>query len=264
MADGARSSVQLVQLDIAWEDRAANQSKVRVLLAASPPAPGSLIVLPEMWASGFSLNLAATRQTEAREDEAFLAALAREHCAFVTGGVVSSAEARGRNESVTFSPDGTLLARYAKIHPFSLGGEADVHAPGTEIVTFDWGGFVVATFVCYDLRFPEVFRAASRRGASLFVVSALWPVKRQQHWLTLLQARAIENQAYVIGVNRVGTEPQHSYSGRSVVVDPHGVIIADAGEREQVLTTSIEADVVTRWRQDFPALRDAHWREPAR
>ena len=90
-----------------------------------------------------------------------------------------------------------------------------------EVVVFAAHGFHVAPFVCYDLRFPEIFRAAAMRGANLFVVIALWPVKRQQHWLTLLQARAIENQAFVVGVNRVGTEPQFHYAGRSVVIDPH-------------------------------------------
>ena len=255
-------SVSAVQLDIAWEDKAANFSRVRALLAGAPPAPGSLIVLPEMFATGFSMNLPLTRQSDAREDEAFLAALAREYRAFVVGGVVSRSEtAMGRNESVAFSPAGEMLARYTKIHPFSLGGEAQGHEAGRDVVTFECGGFIVAPFVCYDLRFPEIFRAAARQGANLFVVIALWPVKRQHHWLTLLQARAIENQAYVIGVNRVGNEPQFTYAGRSVVVDPHGIIIADAGEQERVLQTTIDHATVESWRRDFPALRDAHWRE---
>ena len=256
-------NVSAVQLAIAWEDRAVNFAKVRALLAATPPAPGALVVLPEMFATGFSMNLAATRQTPAREDEAFLSGLAREHRAFVLGGVVSpGAGEMGRNDAVVFSPDGALLARYTKIHPFSLGGEAQGHTAGADIVTFECGGFTVAPFVCYDLRFPEIFRAAAQRGANHFAVIALWPVKRQQHWLTLLQARAIENQAYVIGVNRVGNEPQFSYAGRSVVVDPHGVIIADAGEQERVLTAALDAETVHAWRRDFPALRDAHWRDP--
>ena len=257
-------NVAAVQLDIAWEDKAANFASVRKLLADAPPAPGSLIVLPEMFASGFSMNLAATRQTDAREDENFLAALAREHRSIVAGGVVSPVEnGRGRNESVVFSAGGELLARYAKIHPFSLGGEADAHEAGREIVTFDCAGFTAALFVCYDLRFPEIFRAAAKRGANLFIVIALWPTKRQQHWLTLLQARAIENQAYVIGVNRVGNEPQFTYAGRSVVIEPHGVIIADAGEQERVLGTAIDLPTVEDWRRDFPALRDAHWKDNA-
>ncbi len=254
-------NVFAVQFDIAWEDRMANHRKVRALLADTPPTAGSLVVLPEMFASAFSMNLAATRQGAAAEDETFLAELAREYGACVAGGVVSrGAAGMGRNEAVVISPEGALLARYAKIHPFTLGGEADGHEAGTQIVTFEWGGFVVAPFVCYDLRFPEIFRAAAHQGASLFVVMALWPVKRQQHWLTLLQARAIENQAYVVGVNRIGAEPGYTYAGRSIVVDPHGVIIADAGEREQVLAAGLDTEVVTAWRRDFPALRDAHWK----
>ena len=256
-------NIAAIQLDIAWEDKTANFTRVRTLLAKEPPTPGSLIVLPEMFASGFSMNLAATRQDDAREDETFLAGLAREHGSLVVGGVVSPVEnGRGRNESVAFSASGELLARYTKIHPFSLGGEADGHEAGRDVVTFDCGGFTAAPFVCYDLRFPEIFRAAAKRGANLFIVIALWPAKRQQHWLTLLQARAIENQAYVIGVNRVGNEPQFSYAGRSVVVDPHGVIIADAAEQERVLTAALDAETVHAWRRDFPALRDAHWRDP--
>ena len=255
--------IYAVQFDLAWEDKAANFAKVRALLAAAPPAQGALIVLPEMFATGFSMNLAVTRQRTGREDETFLASLAREHRAHVLGGVVSPGEnGLGRNEAVVFSPDGALLARYVKIHPFSLGGEAQGHAAGTDIVTFACSGFTVAPFVCYDLRFPEIFRAAARRGANLFAVIALWPAKRQQHWLTLLQARAIENQAFVIGVNRIGHEPQFSYVGRSVVIDPHGVIIADAGEQERVLTAALDAETVLAWRRDFPALRDAHWRDP--
>jgi omega-amidase len=253
-------NVFALQLDIAWEDKAANFAKVNALLDRTPPSPGALVVLPEMFASGFSMNLVATRQGAAKEDEAFLAELAQKHQVLVMGGAVSSGSAeQGRNEAVAFSPDGALLARYAKIHPFTLGGEARVHERGHEIVTFPLAGFTVAPFVCYDLRFPEIFRAASRQGANLFVVMALWPAKRQQHWLTLLQARAIENQAYVVGVNRVGTEPGFLYAGRSVVVDPHGVIIADAGEREYVLATAIDLEVVTSWRRDFPALKDAHF-----
>lgn len=255
-----RMNLFAVQPDIVWEDKAANFRKVRALLAANPPAPGSLVVLPEMFACGFSMNLAITRQSAAHEDENFLRNLAIETRATVLGGLVSPAGERGRNEALAFSPEGTLLARYAKIHPFSLGGEAEGHVRGTEVVLFSWGGFTVAPFVCYDLRFPEIFRAAAQRGADLLVVIALWPVKRQQHWLTLLQARAIENQAWVVGVNRVGTDPQFTYSGRSIVVDPHGVIVTDAGEQERVLAASLDPEMAHAWRRDFPALRDAHWR----
>jgi predicted amidohydrolase len=255
-----------VQLDIVWENKRANFERVRKLLQRTPPATGSLIVLPEMFATGFSMNLAVTRQEQRREDESFLAEIARAYRSTVIGGVVSSGDGSlALNQSVAFSPRGELLARYTKIHPFTLGGESSCHAPGSEVVTFAANGFHVAPFVCYDLRFPEIFRVAALRGANLFVVIALWPVKRQQHWLTLLQARAIENQAFVVGVNRVGTEPQFHYAGRSVVIDPHGIIIADAGEQEGILTAEIDVEKANAWRRDFPALDDAHWHaaEPA-
>jgi predicted amidohydrolase len=253
-------NVFAVQLDIIWEDKRANFERLRRLLRGARPPADSLIVLPEMFSTGFSLNLDATRQDQRREDESFLSEIAAEYRCCVIGGVVSPGDnGRGLNQSVAFSSQGELLARYTKIHPFTLGGESTCHARGSEVVTFMANGFQVAPFVCYDLRFPEVFRAAAARGAQLFAVSALWPVKRQQHWLTLLQARAIENQAYVIGVNRVGTEPQFYYAGRSVVVDPHGIIIADAGEQEGIINAQIDVDKVNAWRRDFPALRDAHW-----
>jgi omega-amidase len=249
-----------VQLESVWEDKAASFARVRQLLNATPPARGSLVVLPEMFATGFSTNTDLTSKGEPRETETFLGELAREYQATVIGGMVSRRNGgKPHNESVIVGPDGAVVSRYAKIQPFSGGGETQCHAAGTEIVTFDWGGFLVAPFVCYDLRFPELFRSAVRRGANLFVVIASWPVMRDRHWLTLLQARAIENMAYVIGVNRCGRDPHFYHSGRSAVVDPHGEIIASAGEGERVLAARLEPDVVAAWRREFPALRDMGW-----
>jgi predicted amidohydrolase len=163
---------------------------------------------------------------------------------------------KARNESVTFAPDGALLARYTKRQPFMLGGEGQVHEPGDTLCTFPWQGFTVAPLICYDLRFPEHFRSAMKLGANLMVVIASWPVKRHHHWLTLLQARAIENLCYVIGVNRTGDDPHTHHNGRSVVVSPHGHIIADAGEGERVLTADVTLAEVETWRAQVPALRD--------
>ena len=244
------------QWDIVWEDKEANFSRVRSLVRAATPEPGGLLVLPEMFSTGFSLNLEVTRQ-RVNEDERFLAELARETGCAVIGSVVNPEGDRGCNEAVARSPDGAELVRYRKIRPFSLGGESAVHAAGSEVKTFDWGGFKIAPLICYDLRFPELFRSAAFQGAEMFVVMALWPVKRQQHWLTLLAARAIENQAYVVGVNRVGTEPNLTYAGRSVVVNPHGIAIADAGESEGWIGAEIQAETVQNWRAEFPGLRDA-------
>lgn len=202
-------NVVAVQLDCVWEDKSRNFARVLELLAAEPPVPGSLVVLPEMFSTGFSYHFAMTCQTAAREDETFLARLADEFEVTVVGGVITrNAAGLVHNEAVAFGPDGNLLARYAKQRVFSPGGEAAVHSPGSTTVTFPWNGFTVAPLVCYDLRFPELFRAAVAQGADLLAVIASWPARRERHWLTLLQARAIENQAYVVGVNRVGQDPQ--------------------------------------------------------
>lgn len=250
-------NVHLVQLDVAWEDRAANHVKIRALLDEAPPAPDSLVVLPEMAFSGFSLELDRTAQSEAREDETFLREIAARYRCTVVGGLVSRVGGgHGANQAVAVAPDGSILACYTKLQPFALGGEATPYPAGHELTFFTWNGFKVAPFICYDLRFPEHFRAAVKLGAELFVVIASWPVKRHHHWLTLLQARAIENLAFVVGVNRCGTDPNFTYNGRSVVVSPHGHIIADAGEQERVLGARIGVREVREWRTQFPALQD--------
>lgn len=255
-----KPTVHLVQLDCAWENKRANYERVVALLKEAPPAEGSLIVLPEMFSTGFSFNTAATRQNaDEREDDAFLSGLAKMHRCHVIGGVVSEySTGRCRNEAVVFDPEGREAARYAKRQPFNIGGEGSAHEAGHEIATFEWQEMKIAPLICYDLRFPELAReAVLDHGAEVLVYIASWPSRRHQHWLTLLQARAIENLAYVIGVNRAGQDPQFSYAGRTVAVDPHGVIIADAGAQEKVLTAGIEPEVMRRWRKDFPALKDA-------
>jgi predicted amidohydrolase len=244
------------QWNIAWEDKPANYARVRALLAVAKPAPGSLVVLPEMFATGFSMNAAMIQEGAASPTESFLAQIAREQGVYVLGGLVSAARGRPRNEAAVCSPDGQLLARYAKMYPFTPGGEAQAYAAGDEIVTFRWDRCVVSPFICYDLRFPEVFRAAARRGAQLLVVLANWPVVRLEHWITLLRARAIENQAYVAGVNRCGADPQLVYPGRSLIVDPLGQVVADAGEAEGVISAEVSLAELEAWRAHFPALRD--------
>lgn len=255
--------VVAVQLNVQWEDKPANFARVRTLLTEARVPAGSLIVLPEMFSSGFSLNTAVTRQGNPPEGEQFLARLAEEYQSAVIGGVVGTSPERPTNQAVAVAPDGTLLARYSKIHPFSFGDETKHYSAGSEIVTFRWGGFTIAPFVCYDLRFPEIFRAAVDRGATLFTVVAQWPIRRATHWSVLLQARAIENQACVIGVNRVGSDPNLVYPGRSALVDALGAVVAEGDDQEQVLQGDLDPAAIDRWRADFPALRDRHWKESA-
>jgi predicted amidohydrolase len=175
----------------------------------------------------------------------------------MAGAAMRGRDGRVRNKALIFSPAGDLLAFYAKMRPFTPGGESDHYVPGEQPVTFSWGDWTVSPFVCYDLRFPELFRqAAASQQPELFAVIASWPEKRILHWVRLLQARAIENQAYVIGVNRVGQDPYYVYKGRSVIVDPNGEILADAGEGERWISAQLDLENLRKYRQGLPFLKD--------
>lgn len=256
----------LVQPNTVWEDRDANFHSVRRLLDARPPARFDLVVLPEMFDTGFSFNLGATADRDSRT-LGFLREEAKARGVTMHGGrTVVGTDGRGRNRSTIVGPEGDVLAEYDKIHPFTLGlpgsRESDSFAAGTAAVVYDWrtpqGTLRVGCAICYDLRFPEVLRAGLARGAEIFVIPANWPVTRVGHWRTLLIARAIENQAFVLGVNRTGEDPTPlAYPGASMAVDPQGNVLAEAGDGEIVLSVEIDPREVRRWREKFPAWREA-------
>ena len=245
------------QLDIVWENKAANHRRVRELLDGAAPERGSLVVLPEMFATGFSMNVRGVTDAASRETQDFLARAAADYGVYLLGGVVTSAgDERGLNQAVVYTPEGREQARYTKMRPFTLGGEPRHYAAGGETCFFSWGGFRVAPFICYDLRFPELFREAARGGAQLIVVIASWPSPRIHHWVRLLEARAIENQAYVVGVNRCGRDPEHVYTGDSLIVSPRGDILAHAGSEECVIEADLDLAALLEYRRDFPVLED--------
>jgi len=251
-------NVVALQFDIVWENKAANFDKVRRLLTGMQPGRDSLVVLPELFATGFSMNTATMAESYGGETEQFLADTAREFgVCLVAGAAMRGRDGRARNKALVFSPTGELLAFYAKMRPFTPGGEAEHYAAGERPVVFRWRDWTISPFVCYDLRYPEIFRqATAAHRPELFVVIANWPVKRIHHWVRLLQARAIENQACLVGVNRVGHDPHHDYNGRSVIVDPHGEILADAGDRETGIGAELDLGALTEYRRGLPFLAD--------
>ena len=249
-------NVHLVQLDIVWEDAAANHRRVRELLAASPPGEGSLVVLPEMFASGFSMNVAKVGEPVGGPSEMFVCEIAKTYRCHVIAGIAMAGEPLGANEAIVASPAGGVVGRYRKINTFTPAGETSHYARGTQVEVLDIAGVRVAPFICYDLRFPEVFRIAAARGAELMVVIANWPEARVHHWTHLLVARAIENQAYVIGVNRCGRDLNLAYSGQSLVVGPRGEVLLDAGDVETVAIASFNLVELRSYRDSFPILAD--------
>jgi predicted amidohydrolase len=252
-------NIYCCQLDIAWEDKAANFRKVDSLLDRARPQRDSLVLLPEMFATGFSMNVADIAEDPADGPTAqLLSRRAAKLGVYLAGGFVTRGEdGMGRNVLAVFGPDGARVADYTKIHPYSVGEENRHYVGGDRICTFAWGGATVSPFICYDLRFPEVFRAGMRAGAEILTVIANWPKPRIEHWVTLLRARAIENQAYVAGINRCGEDPKLQYTGRSIIVDPHGAIIADAGSDETVISAAIDLPALREYRRWFHVLQDA-------
>ncbi|TLD68519.1 carbon-nitrogen family hydrolase [Phragmitibacter flavus] len=247
----------LIQFSMLWEDRSANHAQVREMVEKVMPEAGSMLILPEMFATGFSMNVDCTAQGDSREDEAFIKELAvKWQCVVVAGVVTRHGDGRARNEALVVSADGGEMLRYAKQQMFTPGGEHDVYLAGDEVRVFDFEGFKVAPLVCYDLRFPEHFRKAIDLGAEVLVVIASWPARRQRHWEVLLQARAIENQAFVIGVNRCGSDPNAEYVGGSVVFDPLGQQVVHAGSGPGVTEVWLDRQALLTWRQQFPALSD--------
>lgn len=248
----------LIQMDIAWEEPEANYEKVRQLVRAAAPDPGDLVLLPEMFDTGFSMNISRTADSGATFD--FVRGLSGEFDLTIQAGrTVAGAHAKALNQAFVVSR-GVPLATYAKIHLFSVGREHDAIEHGSDIAAYDWRSgdrsLRVCPAICYDLRFPELFRRGLVAGAELFALGACWLEARHSHWRALLIARAIENQALVLGVNRTGTDPNARYLGGSIVIDPTGMVLGELDAAEGVLSVDIDPAAVARSREKFPAWRD--------
>lgn len=249
-----------LQWPLAWKDAEANYAKVNEMLDRLAPEPGSLVALPEMFATGFCFDLSVVAEPERGPSLKFLQEQAIQRKIFLIGGFGGiSADKRGANLAAVINPNGTLQTLYQKIHPFSFAGEHERFVAGESLGLFTAGDLRGAVFICYDLRFPEVFRAAVQAGAEFFVVLANWPASRHAHWRALLIARAIENQAYVLGVNRCGEDPKVAYAGGSLLVGPDGNVLAEATASEEILSGKLEPKLLRGQRQKFPVLRDIRW-----
>lgn len=256
----------LVQMDIVWEDRAANHRLVEEMLDGADVHEGDFVVLPELFDVGFTLNLEKAPDSEGATLR-FLLRLADDLGVTVHGGrAVRPCDCdKALNLATVTAPgeggaEGRLLCEYAKIHPFSYGREGESYRGGDKIESYEWvgtdGQMVVCPVVCYDLRFPELFRIGAARGAEAFAIGANWPAARKDHWRALLIARAIENQAVVLGVNRCGNDPYLAYAGGSIAVSARGEVLGELGDRAGVLSVDIDPEDGRAWRDTFPALRD--------
>ena len=249
--------LHLFQTDIRWEKPEKNKDWLLAEVGELKPNPGDILILPEMYATGFSMNVGKTVEPkhEGEPNIEFLHYLANSTGCCVVGGVATQSDTHYHNEAIATFPDGKNQ-RYQKYQLFTAGGESKVFTAGEDLLNFQWQQWCVGLSICYDLRFPEIYRSLALNGAELIVNIANWPRRRINHWVQLLAARAIENQCYIAGVNRVGEDPENHYTGRSIVVDPHGKIIADAGSEPGIASVTVDLDAVHSWRSEFPALKD--------
>jgi predicted amidohydrolase len=245
-----------IQHDIVWENPEANFARLAPVIHGAASEGARLVVLTEMFATGFSMKTDRVSEPVDGPSVQFLREQARTNDVWVCATVPErfSADAHPANQLVLAAPDGAVH-RYAKIHPFTYGREHEHYSAGTNFLTVDIEGTRCSFFVCYDLRFADEFWALAEQ-TDCYVVPANWPAARREHWLALLRARAIENQAYVVGVNRVGDGGRLHYCGDSMIVDPFGETVAQASDAEATISANIDPERVRAVRAEYPFLQD--------
>lgn len=245
--------VALAQAALVWHNTDANHAQFEAMLDAAPEF--ELLVLPEMFASGFSMQPESCAQGMDGPSIAWMREIASRRDAAVCGSLAINDGTTFVNRFVFVHPDGALDT-YDKRHGFTLAGEHKVYANGDERVVVDYRGWRIAPFICYDLRFPVWCRHAGTCDLMLFVAN--WPNPRRTAWNTLLRARAIENQCFVAGVNRIGTDQNdREYFGDSALIDLFGDDIVNAGERLALAQATIRLDELRERRERLPFYRDA-------
>lgn len=250
--------IALVQLDIEWESKRANYNKAEHFVEKASHEGCDIVVLPEMFNTGFSMNVSTIAEDENGETAAILSTMAKRYAINIIAGYAIKGidRKKGRNIAVVYNRKGELVARYVKIHPFSFASEDQHYAAGNNTIIFNIEGMSSGIFICYDLRFPEVFRSIAKKVQAIFVI-ANWPSSRKEHWETLLNARAIENQCFIIGVNRTGTDGSGIlYPGDSRVFNPSGMEICSGSDTDAFITCRINHGEVAETRARFPFLSD--------
>jgi omega-amidase len=249
----------LIQMAPLWERLEDNHARAEAMLWQAADAATDVAVLPEMFSTGFSFSLDGLAPANEHPTHLFLKDMSRSLSMNIIAGFKAlspDGPERGLNLGRAYTRDGDVTATYAKMHPFTFSNEHEVIEPGPGPVVFDLEGIPSSMFICYDLRFPEGFRAVARRALAVYVL-ANWPASRQTHWEALLRARAIENQCFVIGVNRTGADANDiEYEGGSLVFGPQGEIFVRGGTAEELLLCNIDPHEVHEVRARFPFLDD--------
>jgi predicted amidohydrolase len=241
-----------LQYDMVWENKKANKNTVERMLSEAPQA--DLILLPEMFDTGFTMNPQKMAEPPEGDTLSWIRDLAKSQDALICGSWPVRSDGGYFNRMHCVYPSGHCEV-YDKRHLFSYGGEDKFYRPGRRQTIIEYKGWRIQAFVCYDLRFPVWMRNSER--ADLYLVPANWPDTRVGHWSNLLRARAIENQVYLAGVNRIGKAPNGlSYNGGSAIIDYAGHHLSEQFDSEEVLYAELKRNELRRFRSNFPFLED--------
>lgn len=243
----------LAQMNICFEDKQKNISEVEKYLIHALENDADIIFFPEMTLTGFSMNVGITGE-ENNETVNSMKMLSKKYNIAIGFGWVKKFEEKGENHYTVVSPEENMLADYVKIHPFSYSGEDNYFHAGNSLSSFTYRDKKISVFICYDLRFPEIFQSASKES-DVIVIAANWPQKRSLHWKILLQARAVENQSWILGVNCYGTQQGTLYSGNSRIIMPDGTICSEINDKEGLIYSTIEKETELI-RNIFPVKKD--------
>lgn len=255
-------SIALAQMAVETGRPEENLAKARGWIAQAKGRGAQLVLFPEMWTVGFNWERNAALKARYETDSERVALMAREHGIWVAGSMpFGEDDGRISNALMVFNPAGQRAALYRKIHLFSLFDEPQHVAAGNELVAVETPWAKMGLSVCYDLRFPELFRAYAIAGVQVQLCPSAWPTTRLEHWQTLIRARAIEDQMFMVAVNQAGTEDfgskgQVTYAGHSAIIDPWGTTIVEAGDGEELAIGTIDTDAVDAVRAKMSVLKD--------
>lgn len=246
--------IGLFQYSPVWEDKSASIDKIRKIAVNSNKL--DLIIFPEMTLTGFTMNSEKFSEDLTGESYNFFSTFAKEKKCALMYGVIEKGKRKNFNTLVHINNQGKILSTYRKIHPFSFANEDKFFGKGKNPVVTKVKGIKIGLSICYDLRFPELYRLYAKEKVHLIVDIANWPDTRIEHWRSLLKVRAIENQCYIVGVNRVGDDPKLHYNGFSSVFDPMGKEMIAVENEEKVIAVEMDKAYVDEVRRKLPFLKD--------
>jgi predicted amidohydrolase len=253
-----KMKIALIQMNIQWEDKKENYKRAETFIKEASEHGCTIIVFPEMFNTGFSMNIFRIGEPENGETTSFLSQMAKQYRINIIAGfpIWEMNREKGRNIAAIYNTEGNVIAKFTKLHPFPLAKEDQYYIAGNDIITFTVDGMPSSIFICYDLRFPEVFRKVAKKVQAIFVI-ANWPTSRKDHWEALLRARAIENQCFIIGVNRTGIDGNGiDYPGASRIYDSLGNNICAGNETAEMIIGELNPREADEVRSRFSFLQD--------